>query len=176
MRVPIARPVRDRAVGIASPDDRRTVDAFPLTLPPASRGRATSAGEEGPRGETPLMITRSRLARALAVLTLVFALGACTVEDVIRVAFAERGATPAQQEQAIRVAHCESTLRPEAISSGGGNWGLFQINRVHRGRVEAMGLSWDSMLRPYENAYVAADIWAEQGWRPWSCARRLGIR
>jgi hypothetical protein len=122
------------------------------------------------------MITRSRLARALAVLTLVFALGACTVEDVIRVAFAERGATPAQQEQAIRVAHCESTLRPEAISSGGGNWGLFQINRVHRGRVEAMGLSWDSMLRPYENAYVAADIWAEQGWRPWSCARRLGIR
>ena len=122
------------------------------------------------------MFTQSRLTRALAVLALVVALSACSVEDFIRVAFAERGANAAQQEQAIRVAHCESTLRHDAISPGGGNWGLFQINTVHRGRVEAMGYAWDQMLLPYENARVAADIWAEQGWRPWTCARRLGIR
>jgi hypothetical protein len=122
------------------------------------------------------MFTQSRLTRALAVLALVFALSACSVEDFIRVAFAERGATPAQQDQAIRVAHCESTLRHDAVSRGGGNWGLFQINRVHRPRVEAMGFSWSDMLLPYENSIVAADIWAEQGWRPWTCARMLGIR
>lgn len=123
-----------------------------------------------------LMFTLSRVRRALAIVTLVFALGACSVEDFIRVAFAERGATVAQQDQAIRVANCESTLRPDAVSSGGGNWGLFQINTIHRGRVEAMGYQWDQMLLAYENSRVAADIWAEQGWRPWSCARRLGIR
>jgi hypothetical protein len=122
------------------------------------------------------MFTLSRARRALAVLVLVFALGACSAEDFIRVAFSERGATAAQQEQAIRVAHCESTLRHDAVSPGGGNWGLFQINTVHRGRVAAMGYTWDQMLLPYENARVAADIWAEQGWRPWTCARRLGIR
>jgi hypothetical protein len=122
------------------------------------------------------MLTFTRARRAFALVVLVLALSACTVEDFIRVAFAERGATTEQQEQAIRVAHCESTLRPDAVSSGGGNWGLFQINRVHRARVEAMGYSWDQMLYAYENSRVAADIWAEQGWRPWTCARRLGIR
>jgi hypothetical protein len=122
------------------------------------------------------MFTLSRLRRALAVLVLVFALSACTVEDFIRVAFAERGATPTQQDQAIRVADCESSLRHDAVSRGGGNWGLFQINTVHRQRVANMGYTWDQMLLPYENARVAADIWAEQGWRPWTCARLLGIR
>ena len=122
------------------------------------------------------MFTLSRVRRAAAILVLVFALGACSAEDFIRVAFAERGASVAQQDQAVRVANCESTLRHDAISPGGGNWGLFQINSVHRPRVEAMGYTWDQMLMPYENARVAASIWAEQGWRPWSCARNLGIR
>lgn len=122
------------------------------------------------------MITSSRLRRVVAPLLLVFALSACTAEDMIRFAFAERGATPAQQDQAIRVARCESSLHAGAISPGGGNWGLFQINTVHRGRVQAMGYQWNDMLRGFENAQVAADIWAEQGWRPWTCARNLGIR
>ena len=122
------------------------------------------------------MFTSSRARRALAALMLVGALGACTPQDMIRVAFSERGASPAQQEEAIRVAHCESTLRPGAISPGGGNWGLFQINRVHQGRVAALGFDWQEMLHPWQNAQVAADIWAEQGWRPWTCARIVGIR
>lgn len=118
----------------------------------------------------------SRFRRALGVIILIVALGACTPQDFIRVAFAERGADQAQQEQAVRVATCESSLDHTAISPGGGNWGLFQINTVHRARVEAMGYTWDQMLLPFENAQVAAAIWAEQGWRPWSCARHLGIR
>lgn len=117
-----------------------------------------------------------RFRRALGAVVLVVALGACTPEDFIRVAFAERGADQVQQEQAVRVANCESSLNHAAVSPGGGNWGLFQINTVHRGRVAAMGYAWDQMLMPYENARVAAAIWAEQGWGPWSCARRLGIR
>lgn len=122
------------------------------------------------------MSTSSRLRRALGALLLVFALGACTPEDFIHLAFAEQGANNHQQDQAVRVAKCESSLNHAAVSPGGGNWGLFQINKVHRGRVEAMGFTWDQMLLPYENAQVAAAIWAEQGWGPWTCARRLGIR
>ncbi|MGY6501515.1 MAG: transglycosylase SLT domain-containing protein [Acidimicrobiales bacterium] len=123
-----------------------------------------------------MLLSSSRVRRALAIGVLVLALSACSTEDMIRAAFAERGATPAQQDQAIRVAHCESTHRWDAVSPGGGNWGLFQINTVHRGRVAAMGMSWDQMLMPYQNAQVAADLWAEQGWGPWTCARNLGIR
>lgn len=122
------------------------------------------------------MFTLSRVRRLMAVLAMVLVLGACTTEDMIRVAFSERGASPHQQEQAIRVAHCESTLNPGAVSPGGGNWGLFQINKVHRKRVNDLGFSWDEMLYPWQNAVVAADIWAHQGWGPWSCARKLGIR
>jgi len=121
------------------------------------------------------MLNSSRLRRALAVMAMVFALGACSTEDMIRMAFADRGASPAQQEEAIAVAHCESTLDPGAISPGGGNWGLFQINSVHRARVNQLGFGWDEMLHPWQNAQVAADIWADQGWRPWSCARRVGL-
>ncbi len=122
------------------------------------------------------MSNQSRLRRVIAPLLLVFVLSACTVEEMIWTAFSERGASPQQIDEAIRVAHCESTLNPGAVSSGGGNWGLFQINTVHRGRVADMGYSWHQMLMPYQNAQVAADIWAEQGWGPWTCARMQGIR
>lgn len=118
----------------------------------------------------------SRLRRVAAPLLLVLALSACSTEEMIFTAFAERGANPQQIDEAIRIAHCESNHNWEAISPGGGNWGLFQINTVHRGRVAAMGIPWEHMLSPYQNAQVAADIWAEQGWSPWTCARILGIR
>jgi hypothetical protein len=58
-------------------------------------------------------------------------------QDAINIAF---GPT---SPQATRVAHCESTLDPAAVSRGGGNWGLFQINRVHAGQFEAVtGQPW----------------------------------
>lgn len=69
-------------------------------------------------------------------------------------------------EQAIRVATCESTLRPRAISPDGANWGLFQINRVHAGRV---GGNLSALLDAATNVQVAFAIWSEQGWMPWSC-------
>ena len=78
--------------------------------------------------------------------------------------------------QALAVARCESTLRPGAISPGGGNWGLFQINTVHRARVAAHGYAWEQVLDPHVNTEIAHALWSEQGWRPWTCARNLGIR
>lgn len=116
----------------------------------------------------------SRLRRALALVALVLAVSACSHEDLVRIAFEGEGATPAQQEQAVQVARCESGMNYQAISPGGGNWGLFQINRVHAAKVNGMGYAWDEMLLPWQNAVVAAQIWSEQGWRPWSCARHLG--
>jgi hypothetical protein len=72
-------------------------------------------------------------------------------------------------QSAIGVARCESHLNPAAVSRGGGNWGLFQINRAHRGRVEAMGYRWEDLLDARVNSLVAKSIFDEQGWRPWGC-------
>jgi hypothetical protein len=86
-----------------------------------------------------------------------------SVEAVIAEVFGSHAAA------AIGVARCESGLRPEAISRGGGNWGLFQINKVHRGRVERMGYQWNDLLDARVNALVAKSIFDEQGWGPWAC-------
>jgi len=93
--------------------------------------------------------------------------GGGSVHDAIRRHF------PAEYEKAVRVATCESGLDPRAVSSGGGNHGLFQINNVHRGRVASMGYSWSDIYDPYVNARVARTIYNESGWSPWPvCGRR----
>jgi len=76
---------------------------------------------------------------------------------------------PEQYAKAERVAACESGLRPNAVSPGGANWGLFQINTTHKRMVANMGYSWDQILDPYVNAKVARRLYNESGWRPWSC-------
>ena len=86
-----------------------------------------------------------------------------TVQAVIHEVFGAHGAA------AVGVARCESGLNPHAISRGGGNWGLFQINKVHRGRVGAMGFAWEDLLDARVNALVAKSIFDEQGWGPWAC-------
>ena len=75
----------------------------------------------------------------------------------------------ADASAAIGVARCESGLNPGAISRGGGNWGLFQINRVHRQRVADLGYSWEQLLDAKVNSLVAKSIFDEQGWGPWAC-------
>lgn len=77
------------------------------------------------------------------------------------------GSDPGQA--AIGVARCESGLNPGAVSRGGGNWGLFQINTVHRKRVAAMGYQWEDLLDARTNSIVARSIYVEQGWQPWGC-------
>ena len=74
-------------------------------------------------------------------------------------------------DQAMGVAQCESGLDPNAVSGGGGNWGLFQINTVHSGDFEAVtGQPWSSVLDPYLNANFAAWLYNQSGgWGPWAC-------
>jgi hypothetical protein len=73
-------------------------------------------------------------------------------------------------DQAMGVANCESSLDPSAVSGGGSNYGLFQINRVHASDFEAVtGQPWSSVLDPYLNAMYAKHLYDSQGWGPWAC-------
>ncbi len=79
-----------------------------------------------------------------------------------------------QYDKAVRVARCESGLDPAAVSPGGGNWGLFQINTVHKTTVARLGYSWTQIRNPYVNARVARYIYDDaarrgSGWAPWTC-------
>lgn len=73
--------------------------------------------------------------------------------------------------KAKRVAQCESGLNPNAVSPGGANHGLFQINSVHKPTVQAMGYSWSQIYDPYVNSKVARHIFDSAGgsWSPWGC-------
>ena len=119
-----------------------------------------------------------RLRGVLAALVLIGALGltACdpgssqaatpsATQDAIAQAFGPIA------DQATRVAQCESGLNPAAVSPGGGNYGLFQINQVHAGQFPSVtGQSWSDVLDPYANARYAAWLYnAAGGWGPWTC-------
>jgi hypothetical protein len=87
------------------------------------------------------------------------------IEWLIRQTFPE---TP---DKAVRVARCESTLDPGAVSPDGANWGLMQINVVHKGLAASMGYSWAQMLQARPNLAVARAVYDRAGgWGPWSCA------
>jgi hypothetical protein len=75
---------------------------------------------------------------------------------------------------AINVASCESTggngLNPSAVSRGGGNWGLFQINTVHQGQFETVtGHPWSEVLDAGLNTQFAKWLYDQSGWGPWAC-------
>lgn len=112
--------------------------------------------------------------RTLMIAVLVLAVlgsGACartssrtgSVHDAINRYF------PEVYDKAVRVATCESGLDPSAVSPTNDH-GLFQINYVHRSRVESMGYSWSQIYDPYVNSRVARSLYNESGWRPWVCS------
>lgn len=77
---------------------------------------------------------------------------------------------PDVYDQALRVAACESSLNPGAVSRGGGNHGLFQINNVHRRNFEAVtGQPWSMVYDAYYNSQYARRLYDGSGWRPWTC-------
>lgn len=73
--------------------------------------------------------------------------------------------------EAVRVARCESTMNPGAVSSGGGNHGLFQINEVHRDAFESVtGQSFQpSVYDADANARFARHLYDSSGWQDWAC-------
>lgn len=88
---------------------------------------------------------------------------------VIRDVFSRFGAAVA--EQAVRVSSCETggTFNPTVVNSSG-HTGLFQLSpRYHTARAARLGFSWPQMSEARPNALVAADLFAEQQWRPWTC-------
>jgi hypothetical protein len=106
---------------------------------------------------------------ALVVGALALGASACTPEQQAAVTIANTFRDNAND--ALAVAQCESGLDAGAVSNG--NYGLFQINAVHKGLVASMGYSWDQILDPGVNTAVAKRLYDEQGWGPWSCKRVL---
>ena len=81
-----------------------------------------------------------------------------------------KSAFPASQyAKAVQVATCESGLNASAVSPGGGNFGLFQINKVHEPQLKKMGYSWSEITNPVVNARLARVIYNTSGWSAWSC-------
>lgn len=73
--------------------------------------------------------------------------------------------------KALAVARCESGLNPGAVSPGGGNHGLFQINNVHSGKFEAVtGVPWSGRYDAEANTRFAKWLFDQSGWGPWACA------
>ena len=109
-----------------------------------------------------------RIRRLMLVTGMVLALSACTPQEIIWHYFHDHGNHVV--EQANRVASCESGHNPQAVSPGGGNHGLFQINNVHRQQFEAVtGAPWSERYNPVHNTRYAEYLWETQGWSPWSC-------
>lgn len=100
--------------------------------------------------------------RLIAIAALVLSTAGCNAEYWIRLAFEEHG--PQVQDEAVEVARCESTLRADARN--GQYLGLFQLGSYHYWRIDQHGGDW---ANAFHNAEAASDLYAEQGWRPWSC-------
>lgn len=101
------------------------------------------------------------------------AAGAAPLSDEEIWAVAAEAFPEDQVAKAVRVAYCESTFDPEAQAPYG-YLGLFQVDPwLHGHRVERLFGPGASLTDPRVNAAVAAELWAESGWRPWPvCGRR----
>ena len=77
------------------------------------------------------------------------------------------------RERAGKIAHCESGEREDAIGhnrNGTIDSGYFQINSIHKARVDG---DINKLLDGEINVRVASEIYAEQGWSPWTCNRKV---
>jgi hypothetical protein len=77
--------------------------------------------------------------------------------------------------EARAIANCESKMDPNAVSPTDDH-GLFQINGVHQGSfTKVTGQPWSAIYDPHHNAQFAKWLYDRQGWRPWTCARKVGL-
>lgn len=75
---------------------------------------------------------------------------------------------------ADRIIQRESGWNPDAVSPGGGNIGLFQMNAYHKTWIKnELGYSWNDLKDPSKNAHAAKVLstkaynqWGD-GWQPW---------
>lgn len=91
-----------------------------------------------------------------------------SIEEMIHQAFGKVA------EQALRIAYCESKFDTDDVSSAGAV-GVFQIRPQNHGwRVDHVKDGKD-LFDPWTNVRVARHIYDDQGWRPWVCARIVGL-
>lgn len=146
-----ARPDEEAAASPAGPSTTTTEAPAPtttvtVTVPPTTAVRRTTT-------------------------TIAFTLPEAAEDDLSDVEWLIRQTFPETPDTAVRVARCESGLDPAAVSPGGANWGLMQVNVVHKGLAATMGYSWNQMLQAAPNLAVARAIYDRAGgWGPWSCA------
>ena len=69
-------------------------------------------------------------------------------------------------EWAERIAMCESTMNPAAVSWDGSSYGLMQIGSIHAYRWPTF---WQDCMVPERNAVYALELVLEQGAGIWSC-------
>lgn len=107
---------------------------------------------------------RARRTPLVAVFAIALLGGAaCTPQQQIAQIFGAKAA------EAERVAHCESTMDPAAVSSTNDH-GLFQINAVHQPDfVEVTGQPWYMVYDAFWNTVFAKHLYDRQGWQPWTC-------
>ena len=107
--------------------------------------------------------------RFLAALLLLATLGGCSSVPAWIAAYWPDEAERARAED---IAACESRMTWDAVSPGGGNHGVFQINTVHRASFERVtGKAWSEAIYGPHNIQFARWLYDQQGWGPWSCAR-----
>ena len=118
----------------------------------------------------------SRVGTTALVLILALA-GPCAVKDVSANETPRADALAAIRQvwpqehinSAIRVAHLESGLSPDARGCAGECFGLFQISYIaNRRLISSMGISRpEDLLDPVVNSIVAYRLFRQKGWRPW---------
>lgn len=91
------------------------------------------------------------------------------VVHIVSEAAAEFGTDP---QVMLRVARCESGLRPDAVNRTSGAAGLFQhLPQYWAGRAEAVGSPDAGPEDPVANSRAAAWMMSVQGLAPWAASR-----
>lgn len=81
----------------------------------------------------------------------------------------------ARAQQAIAVFNCESGLNPNAFNPETASK-LKGITKFSSYGVAQINAAFDERLYDYKfNLDVAYQMYLNRGWRPWTCARKLGI-
>jgi hypothetical protein len=78
---------------------------------------------------------------------------------------------------ALRIMSAENgSGNPQVVSkpnrNGTKDFGLFQINTCHKNRVDG---DLSRLLDAETNVKIASEIYSEQGFKPWSTAKKLGL-
>jgi len=77
------------------------------------------------------------------------------------------------RQMARKISSCESSGNEKVIGhnrNGTTDSGYFQINSIHKGRVDG---DVSKLLDGETNVRVASEIYKEQSWTPWVCYRKV---